>query len=332
MKLASEEKTLIIIDTCSMKTSNYWDYKLAGDLPSIIGYIKDKNLHSKVKIGIPGMVEKEILKSCIDNYHAEKNCLNEKLRHLQKFSKKIDLELRNDSENISAITKGFDKAMAKQYFEKIDIPDKEYNLVFKDIVETAIKKEPPFTKQAFGFKDAVILESIKRSKNIKNFDNIIMFTKNREDFQKPLKNLSNNLSIPIELIPTYEEIEKHLEEKYFKGDYNIYRYAMSPGLLENITLFVEEHLPPGGGVGTKKKYKYSFALQNIRENPTNAEREYLTNEYSLIINSDEYLSFFESTFFVDYEITDILGNYPDYKATITLAIDPNEKNYTILLV
>lgn len=179
----------IIFDTSFLKlrkVNNYSEFQFNKNYADFIDFLGANDLIEKYKICVPEIVLRELEKQLYDSFIEEHKIFNESVTKLKGLYLIKEIESINYKEILKNKIFNYIKS---ENIEVITIP---INVnCFSYIIERAINKNKPFCgkekESDKGFKDVIQWESIvsyaMKSKNKK----FILFTKNKEDFDKKLE-------------------------------------------------------------------------------------------------------------------------------------------------
>lgn len=194
-----------------------YGFKLSNKYYDLVRYIEENGLVDKVKIYIPKIVIEEMKEHLISSFKSE----NDSLKNLISNYKKIFGDLLNINSEIAYNVDDYEKYIINDMNTTIQenkLEVVEYPACFDSIIENSLKTIKPFStakrnSKEFsdaGFKDALLIESIKNHCNIK--DNFVILYSNDSDFDNVIND--NN----FKLCRTYEAITKYLDDIYQLSD------------------------------------------------------------------------------------------------------------------
>ena len=226
----SSNKSLILLDTNQISLQEHMetDYakcELKGYILDLINYIESSNLQDKIKIIIPEIVIKEVLKSKEENFEKTKIILKNKFDTIKNQIDKLknldsiefpDVSFPEISLNYGNVFK--DKFYAflssKSFIEIINISNKES--LFDSILSRALKHEKPFNKETDkGFKDAIIWELFLDYDKLDDYDYFYLVTENNTDFTEDLENeFKNSKNKILKIFYNINDLMKELNKFY----------------------------------------------------------------------------------------------------------------------
>lgn len=212
----------------------HFTFEFSSFFKELMKFIKNNDLQKKVIIAIPRIVIEEIKRQKIEDFETscQKLCENfEPFKTCNEFS----LSVPNESFSYEAeISRLIDTYIGNVGIDIIPYPK---NASLKSLIKKAVNKEKPFSVSKehsdYGFKDAVIWESILNYRKIHKYDRVIflsddlVFDKSCEDeffehlnvyfniFSSKLQlfqELSDLFSIPSE----FQDIYAWAKEEYFR--------------------------------------------------------------------------------------------------------------------
>jgi len=175
------------------------------DFRDLIKYIVDNKLQDKVKLCVPEIVCREMLKHLHESYIEQKKELAEISRTLGSVGKiEINPEYQLTLEDLK-------NKILVEYANIVFVDLDVSKTCFDKVIKKAIDKEKPFKSRGgssdAGFKDVLIWETMLNLKT-KTADLTILFTDNINDFDGA-KKPSNNYTI----IKTLADVKKEIEAK-----------------------------------------------------------------------------------------------------------------------
>lgn len=188
--MASERKTLLIFDTNVLRATKeneiaYSSFEFGFPYAKIKSFVDKNGLSDFVELAIPRIVVDELNKQKTNSYLSDIKKLSKihsRLSHMPNVDQ-ASMKLPDTSFNFPTHV----KQLAASYISEkkiriIELPsDENLKEFFQKILERALNSRPPFKSSNnysdSGFKDALIWESILSYNGIKDFQKIILITR-----------------------------------------------------------------------------------------------------------------------------------------------------------
>ena len=237
-----EPRTLVILDTNKVRANFEWEkdysnFEPKGDFIKIIDWIEQNRLQGLVALGLPEIVVEELVANRSANFDQELEQLKASLKKLENlsccnFSRIVlpgkDFDYRQFFKN------KMEEYMGARPFLIILKLDKEaHGKTLEIVTKKAIFKSKPFNDSGRGFKDALIWETILNFKDINEYHNVFLLTKDTdfgslpgeftEKFSKDLHleldttRLMVNLENIYGLYVKYPDLMRYLKTEYFRS-------------------------------------------------------------------------------------------------------------------
>jgi hypothetical protein len=188
--MVSERKTLIIFDTNVLRTTKedeiaYSAFEFGFPYIKVKSFLDKNGLSDFVELAIPRIAVDELNKQKANSYLSD-------IKKLSKIHSRLSHMPNVDQASMKLPDTSFDypthvKQLAANYISEkkmriIELPsDEKLKEFFQKILERALNSKPPFKSSSnysdAGFKDALIWESILSYNDIKDFQKIILVTR-----------------------------------------------------------------------------------------------------------------------------------------------------------
>jgi len=238
--MASEEKTLIVLDTNVLRSTSegevtYCSFEFGYAYNRIESFIRENGLSDFVRIAVPRIVIDELGKQKSKRYLADIEALSEIYSRLSLMphTKPGNVKLpRGDFDCELHIKQLTERYLVEKKIQVIEIPtDDRLKGFFERIIKRAFEIQPPFrASQKYsdvGFKDALMWESLLSFDGVRDFNKVILLTAdtglNNPECKKEFENkIKKYLSIQQSADFVVEELSSDYEEHIRNNQFMIF--------------------------------------------------------------------------------------------------------------
>jgi hypothetical protein len=241
--MCSEPKTLIVFDTNKLRQTlegepSYGTFEFGSEFKQMASFIKSNGLTEFIDIAVPEIAIQELLQQKIESY--ERDCENlsaikTRLSELM-AAENVQIELPAATVDCrSHLVPKVDTFVNGNGVKVMELPDARLSDIFKEVMQRAIEKQPPFKQSNkssdIGFKDVIIWESILNYSSLSNYEKLIFISGDgifdvqcKDEFRARVNkdifiSASTGLAI-VELTKLYEDaIEKNKYMEFANSDY-----------------------------------------------------------------------------------------------------------------